>query len=122
MKNWVYLVGIVAAVAVLGPSLVENVFAWTLNVQVVDKPFSDTTVLVKVTGPDGWVHDRWYDFSSIKTGPGSGEVNVNVPESAIPSGEMFEVCVSTNLILSIIPSCQYFTHGEGDAGVTMSLS
>ena len=89
--------------------------------QVPDKPFGDDRVLVMVKGPDGWVHDRWYDFASIKTGPATGEVSVNVPESGVPSGKTYEACVSSNFILSVLPSCKYFSHGSGDESITMSL-
>jgi hypothetical protein len=75
-----------------------------------------------VKAADGWKHDQWYDFSSIKTGPGTGIVSVNVPESKIPSGETYQACVSSNIILSILPICKYFSHGSGDESISMSLS
>jgi len=121
MRSSVYLILIASAIVLLGTTI-ETTYAWVLNVEVTDKPFGEDRVLVMVKGADGWVHDRWYDFASIKTGPGTGIVSVNVPESAIPSGETYEACVSSNIILSILPSCKYFAHGSGDESISMSLS
>ncbi len=109
-----------SAIVLIGAS-VETTYAWVLDVEVTDKPFGEDRVLVMVKAADGWVHDVWYDFASIKTGPGTGIVSVNVPDSKIPSGETYQVCVSANFILSILPSCKYFPHGSGDESVTMSL-
>ena len=36
---------------------------------------------------NGWVHDVWYDFASVKRGPGAGIVSVNIWEDKIPGGE-----------------------------------
>ncbi len=111
MRNSVYLIFTASVIVLLGTSI-GNAYAWVLDVQVTDKPFRDDRVLVKITGPDGWVHDRWYSFESIKTGPGTGQVSLNVPESGVPTGEIYEACVSSNIILSILPNCEYFAHGS----------
>ena len=104
------------------PAMVESTNAWRLYVELTDKPFGDDKAYVKIKGPDGWEQYEWYDWASIKTGPSTGEVVWSLSESDFPSGEQYEVCVSSKAGFSLIPYCYYFIHGNGDEQVSVPLS
>lgn len=118
------LIGIFALSGFLlfGPLMAESANAWRLYVELTDKPFGDDKAYVKVKGPDGWEQYKWYNWASIKTGPSTGEVVWSLSESNFPSGEPYEVCVSSKAGFSLIPYCYYFTHGTGDEKVSVPLS
>jgi hypothetical protein len=107
---------------IFGIVFIGNVFAWTLTVNLVDKPFGDDEAWVEVRGPDGYRDSAWYDWSSIKTGPSTGKVALTMPDSAFPSGEPYEVCASSgDLRPYVMPNCSSEFHSSGNEVVTKSL-
>ena len=122
MKQHRYLLVGTALSMMFGMMFIGNVFAWTLTVNLVDKPFGDDEAWVEVRGPDGYRDSAWYDWSSIKTGPSTGKVSLNMPESAFPSGEPYEVCASSgDLRPYVMPNCSSEFHSSGNEVVTKSL-
>lgn len=95
LKNVIYMITGITLTLLLTTISVGNVFAWTLTVNQVDKPFGDDNAWVEVRGPDGYRDSSWYDWSSIKTGASTGKVVWNMLESGFPSGESYEVCASS---------------------------
>lgn len=102
--------------------LVGNVFAWTLTINLTDKPFGDDKAWVEVRGPDGYTDNKWYDWSSVKTGASTGKVTMNIPESGVPSGEEYEVCASSGDLRPYVdPNCSREFHSSGNEVVTKSV-
>jgi hypothetical protein len=106
----------------LGNTIAGNVFAWTLTINLIDKPFGDNEAWVEVRGPDGYTHSKWYDWSSVKTGDSTGTVTMNIPESGVPAGEQYEVCASSGDLRPYVdPNCSREIHSSGNEVVTKSL-
>lgn len=122
MKNWIFIVFFIGSIAILSPLLLDEVSAWTLDIELTNKPFQDDSAYVKVQGPDGWENYQWYDWADIKTGPGTGMVSWSLPERDFPSGEQYRVCVSSKPVFNLLPYCYDFIHGAGDEMVSASLS
>ncbi len=121
MKNWIYLICIVIAVAALGPSLIDKAFAWTLFIDLYNKPFGDDKAWVQVKGQDGWVDSAWYSWASIRTSNNAAMVTWDLPDSEFPPGSAYEVCVSSKEIALLFPTCITYTHGNSDESVSVPL-
>jgi hypothetical protein len=107
---------------VFGMISMGNAFAWTLTINLTDKPFGDDEAWVEVREPDGFVYIKWHDWSSIKTGASTGNVMLNMPEGTFPSGEEYEVCASSgDLRPYLSPNCSRETHSAGNEVVTKYL-
>ena len=105
-----------------GNTIAGNVFAWTLTINLTDKPFGDDEAWVEVRGPDGYTNSKWYDWSSVKTSASTGTVTLNIPESSVPSGEQYEVCASSGDLRPYVdPNCSRESHSSGNEVVTKSL-
>jgi len=103
--------------------LTGKVFAWTLQVDLTNKPFGDSGASVQVNGPDGYVDTKWFDWADIKTSSTSGTATMNVPDSGVASGEKYIVCVSSKQLMSLLaPFCYHATHGSGDEHISVALN
>jgi hypothetical protein len=121
LNMWIYVLLILGSVAISGSFLISDAYAWTLTVKLIEKPFGDDKAWVEVKGPDGFEEGYWYDWGDIKTGPSTATVNIEMSESSFPSGEQYQVCVSSKTLFNLIPNCARITHGSGDEIVRMSL-
>jgi len=107
---------------VVTPILLNNIYAWTLDVELTDKPFGDDRAFVKIRGPDGWENSKWYAWSNIKSGPSTGLVTWYLDESNFPVGEQYQVCVSSKLGFALFPYCYNFIHEYTHERVSVSLN
>ncbi len=112
---------VIGSVAVITPYLIQDISAWTLTIKLTDKPFGDDRAWIEVRGPDGYEAGSWYDWASIKTGASTASVSIYMSESDFPSGEQYQVCVSSKALFSLVPNCARGIHGSGDETIRMSL-
>jgi hypothetical protein len=117
------LILIIGALAIGGPYLTGKVFAWTLQVELTNKPFGDSGASVQVNGPDGYVDTKWFDWAGIRSGPTSGTATMNVPESGVPDNSPYTVCVSSKQLNALLaPFCYHANHGSGDEHISVALN
>ena len=122
MKTAIFPLLSILGIGMIGATGIGNVFAWTLTINVVDKPFGDDKAWVEVKGPDGYTKSQWYEWSTIKTGPSTGKVTMDMPENSFPSGEQYEVCASSGDLRPYVdPNCSREIHSSGNEAVTKSL-
>ena len=116
------MISIFSAIEVLGPYIIEKALAFTITVNLADKPFGDSSVWIEAQGPNGYKHGDWYNWSSIRTGVESGTVTLNLPDSAFPTGEEYRICASSKVGFNVIfPNCVRSIISGGDATVNISL-
>lgn len=120
MINFLILMTILTLV--VAPILLNNIFAWTLDVELKNKPFGDDSAFVKIRGPDGWTNSEWYEWSNIKSGPGTASVTWYLSENDFPVGEQYQVCVSSKPGFALFPYCYNFIHKYDHERVSVSLN
>jgi hypothetical protein len=122
LNNWIYFILVFSTIVVLGPLLIEKASAFTVTVNLSDKPFGDSKVWIEAKGPNGYDHGDWYIWSSIRTGVETGTVTLNLPDSAFPTGEEYRICASSKAGFNlIIPNCVRSTITDGNAALDISL-
>ncbi len=122
MKNWIYLIFITSIIVILGPYLVTKAFAFTLNVELTNKPFGDRDAWVQIQGPNGFSDSKWYNWASIRTATNAGMVTLNLPDNAFPIGENYKVCISSNHINYILsPWCSSFVHQSNEESISLRI-
>lgn len=122
MNKWIYLISIFGAIVILGPYLVEKASAFTVTVNLSDKPFGDSNVWVEAKSADGYDHGDWYNWADVRTGGTSGAVTLNLPDSAFPTGEEYHICASSKVGFNLFPNCVSSINNGGDATVDIPLS
>jgi hypothetical protein len=108
------MVGGIVAIIVLVAMASQMAYAWTLKVDVSDSEFGVERANVGIRGPYGYT-----DALSVETSP-TASVTFNIPDNEVPNGSKFEVCTSSGLLSSLIPTCRYWIY-QGGSPVTISM-
>ena len=106
--------GGLVVIMVLAATTPQMVYAWTLKVDVSNSEFGVERANVGIKGPYGYT-----DALSVETSP-TASVTFNIPDSEVPNGSKFQVCTSSGLLSTIIPTCRYWIY-QGGSPVTVSM-